>query len=201
MSFDKGLVSKRENFTFHRMPRRAEKIIPEHIRRGESLKRSSSKPQILIIKKIMKIEKPKLRRKAKLLRKQRSIIERPEAPLNTTQFIIDANHGFEDINNFYLDQERSMYSSQDHPMSGSMMNFMQSKFPNMYEQHAEGPTFGEETAYEGNIMHVDDEEPTETLGFQGYSNMNVEGPWKVEDMEAKNHQLETPRSKILMVFT
>lgn len=47
--------------------------------------------------------------------------QRPSAPHNTTQYLIDVNNSCQEPTNLYADQDRFTFDFQHHSMAGSMM--------------------------------------------------------------------------------
>lgn len=144
MSSDKDLIIIKGGNTFQRISRRTFKAMPRRLWREETPKRSASRSKLSVDKKIKKIDK-KLRTEQKSLRKrqqQQSVLEVPNPPHNTTQYIISTNTDTLNDQNIYTHTDRFEYDFEHHAMAGSMMDLMRDKFMHMYEQSTTAPSQG-----------------------------------------------------------
>lgn len=78
-----------------------------------------------------------MKRPTKFFRREKDNEKRPEAPHNTTQYIIDANcSSVEKNSDNYGEQDRFQFDFQHHSMAGSMFELFNG-FSSMYQQRTE----------------------------------------------------------------
>jgi len=121
MSSEKVLVSNTGRFGIKRVPRRTSRSPCTSNWRQTSSTRSISRSNTPCkTKKIQKVNKTQImKKKIKVLRMKRT--QRPSAPHNTTQYLIDVNNSCQEPTNLYADQDRFTFDFQHHSMAGSMM--------------------------------------------------------------------------------
>jgi len=134
MSSEKVLVSNTGRFGINRVPRRTSRSPCTSNWRQTSTTRSISRSNTPCkTKKIQKVNKTQImKKKIKVLRmKRKTTSQRPSAPHNTTQYLIDVNNSCQEPTNLYADQDRFTFDFQHHSMAGSMMESFLSRLSSL----------------------------------------------------------------------